>query len=146
MTERNALRINSKVSIPWDELHFSFTRSSGPGGQHANKAATQVELAFDVANSPSLNKTQRKRVRRELRSHINKEGVLRLTCQSTRSQHRNREEAIERFQELMRGALRRRKRRKRTRPTKASKERRLQEKKRRGRRKKQRRFRPEEGY
>jgi len=135
----SALRITDNVSIPMSELRFRFARSSGPGGQHVNRSATQVELLFDVANSPSLNETQRQRVLRKLRSRIDKEGILHLVSQETRSQLRNREEVVERFQELMREALRTPKRRLPTRPTQASQERRLREKRRRSEIKRSRR-------
>jgi len=127
----NAVRITDTVSIPMSELQFRFARSSGPGGQHVNRSATQVELLFDVANSPSLNETQRQRVIRRLRSRIDKEGILHLVSQETRSQLRNREEVVERFQVLMREALRVPRRRLPTRPTRAARERRLEEKRRR---------------
>jgi ribosome-associated protein len=135
----SAVRITDTVSIPMSELHFRFARSSGPGGQHVNRSATQVELLFDVANSPSLNETQRRRVLSRLRSRIDKEGVLHLVSQETRSQLRNREEVVERFQVLMREALRVPKRRLPTRPTRASREQRLREKRRRSEAKRDRR-------
>ena len=133
------IRIIDTVSIPMSELRFRFARSSGPGGQHVNRTATQVELLFDVANSPSLNETQRQRVLRKLRSRIDKEGVLHLVSQETRSQLRNREEVVERFQELMRDALHVPKRRRPTRPSRAARERRLREKRRRSETKRGRR-------
>ena len=133
------VRITDTVSIPMSELHFRFARSSGPGGQHVNRSATQVELLFDVANSPSLDETQQQRVLSKLKSRIDKEGVLHLVSQETRSQLRNREEAVERFQELMSGALRVPKSRRPTRPTRAARERRLEEKRRRGEAKRGRR-------
>jgi len=125
------VRITDTVSIPLSELRFRFARSSGPGGQHVNRSATQVELLFDVAGSPSLNEAQRRRVLRRLKSRIDKEGVLHLVSQRFRSQLRNREEVVERFQRLMREALRVPKRRLPTHPTQASRERRLEEKRRR---------------
>jgi ribosome-associated protein len=124
------LYINDEVSIPRAELGFRFSRSSGPGGQHVQKSSTRVELLFDVANSPSLNEEQRTRVLKRLAGYVDTEGVLHLVAQSERSQHRNREEVIERFEALMRRALKRRKRRKPTKPTAAAKERRLRKKKR----------------
>jgi ribosome-associated protein len=133
------MHITDTVSIPMSELQFRFTRSSGPGGQHVNRSATQVELLFDVANSPSLNETQRRRVLRKLKSRIDKEGILHLVSQETRSQLRNREEVVERFQELMRDALHVPKRRRPTRPTRAARERRLEEKHRRSETKRSRR-------
>ncbi|MBM4466368.1 MAG: aminoacyl-tRNA hydrolase [Chloroflexi bacterium] len=135
----SAVHITDTVSVPTSELRFRFTRSSGPGGQHANRSATQVELLFDVANSPSLNETQRQRVLSKLKSRIDQEGVLHLASQETRSQLRNREEVVERFQVLMREALRVPKRRLPTRPSHAAQERRLEEKRRRSETKRRRR-------
>lgn len=135
MSEDANVYINDEVSIAAWELTFSFSASGGPGGQHANRSATRATLFFDVANSPSLNDRQRRRLMRRLSSHIDQEGVLQISAQDTRSQHRNRELATERFQELLAGALKRRKRRRPTRPPTWANERRLEEKKRRGRRK-----------
>jgi len=133
------VRITDTVSIPMSELQFRFARSSGPGGQHVNRTATQVELLFDVANSPSLEEVQRQRVLSKLKSRIDKEGILHLVSQETRSQLRNREEVVERFQELMRDALHVPKSRRPTRPTRGARERRLEEKRRRGETKRSRR-------
>lgn len=116
------------VEIPLAELRFHFVRSSGPGGQHVNKTATQVELTFDVLASPSLNDEQKARVLRRLASYIDKEGVLHLTSQATRSQLRNRQEVTARFRRLMADALRPPKKRRPTRPTAAARERRLKSK------------------
>ena len=128
--DNDNLEINHQVSIPRAELDFRFSRSSGPGGQHAQKSSTRVELLFDVASSPSLTDSQRARVLKRLAGYVDSAGVLHLTTQSERSQLRNREEVVIRFQSLMRQALRRRKRRKPTKPTAKSKERRLKEKRR----------------
>lgn len=144
MSEPDRLIINSTISIPMSELAFQFTRSSGPGGQHVNKAATQVELIFDVARSPSLPDRDRQRVAAALGGYIDKNGILRLSAQSTRSQLRNRQEVIARFRALLQAALKRRKRRRPTRPTAESRERRLEEKKRRGAIKRSRRDRGSE--
>lgn len=122
------LRINDKVSIPQAELDFRFSRSSGPGGQHAQKTSSRVELVFDVSKSPSLTEKQRAQVQERLARYVDSAGVLHLTAQSERSQWRNREEVVERFQALMRQALKRRRKRRATRPTAASRERRLREK------------------
>lgn len=127
--DEEALQINDELAIPLAELSFRFSRSSGPGGQHVQKSSTRVELLFDVANSPSLNDTQRARVSDRLKGYIDTAGLLHLVAQSERSQLRNREEATARFQALMRQALKRRKRRKRTQPSAASRERRLRSKK-----------------
>lgn len=131
--------INHSVRIPESELKFRFATSSGPGGQHVNKAETRVTLLFDVANSPSLDDNARALIMKRLASRIDKEGVLQISVQESRSQHRNRETAVSRFQSLLAAALKPRKRRRPTRPSKAANERRLAEKKKRGQRKKERR-------
>jgi ribosome-associated protein len=123
------IQIPETISIPLSELTFRFSRSSGPGGQHANKAETRVELLFDVANSPSLTDAQRRRVMRRLSNRIDSYGVLHVTSQATRSQTENRERTIEHFQVLLERALQPKKQRKRTKPSKSSQERRLEEKK-----------------
>jgi ribosome-associated protein len=133
------LRINDQVSIPLAELSFRFSRSSGPGGQHVQKSSTRVELLFDAANSPSLSDAQRSRVLKRLAGYIDTTGVLHLTSQSERSQLRNREAVVSRFQSMMREVLKRRKRRRPTRPTAQSRERRLRKKKERSQIKKGRR-------
>jgi ribosome-associated protein len=133
------LRISNEVSIPRSELSFHFSRSSGPGGQHVQKSSTRVELRFDVVHSPSLSDTQRVQVLDRLSGYTDSAGILHLAAQSERSQWRNREETVERFQNLMRKALRRRKVRKATKPSAASRERRLRAKRQRGLTKKQRR-------
>jgi ribosome-associated protein len=126
------LHISDQLSIPLSELSFRFSRSSGPGGQHVQKTSTRVELLFDVANSPSLTGWQRDQILERLGGYIDSDGILHLIAQSERSQLRNREEVVARFQALMQRALKRRKRRKPTRPTAASQERRLRHKKQRG--------------
>ncbi len=123
------LDINAEVSIPWSELSFRFSRSSGPGGQHVQKTSTRVELLFDVEGSPSLTESQRAQVRARLSGYIDSSGVLHLVAQSERSQVRNREEVVQRFRDLLAKALKPRKRRRPTRPTAQSKEKRLRRKK-----------------
>ena len=131
MSEENVLVINKAVRISPSELHYQFVRSSGPGGQHVNRSATQVELTFDLANSPSLTDEQKARARAALKSYVDKEGALHLASQTFRSQLQNREDVTARFAELMRRALRVPKKRRPTRPTAGSKERRLESKHRR---------------
>ncbi len=126
------LVVNSHVRVPLTELHYRFVRSSGPGGQHVNTSATQVELTFDVVNSPSLNDAQRQRVLSKLKNLIDAEGVLHLTAQSERSQLRNREAVTERFRLLLAQALHVPRKRHPTKPSAASQERRIASKKRRG--------------
>ena len=122
------IQITETVAIPPTELHFQFSRSSGPGGQHVNRTASQVELSFDVLGSPSLNEAQRARVLSKLKSYIDTRGTLHLTSQTTRSQHRNRAEVVERFTLLLQRALHVPKRRIPTRPSAAAEARRLAEK------------------
>jgi ribosome-associated protein len=138
----NELVITGSVKIPVAELRFQFVRSSGPGGQHVNRSATQVELMFDLAGSPSLDDAQKERVGAALKSYVDQGGVLRLTSQLSRSQWRNRQDVTARFVELMRRALRVPKKRRSTRPTAASKERRLDVKRRRSKVKRVRRSAP----
>jgi len=133
------LIINQDVQIPLAELIFRFTVSSGPGGQHANKAATQVTLSFDVANSPSLDEASRARLLAKLANRLDKEGVLQISVQDSRSQVQNRATAVARFQQLLADALKVAKKRRPTRPSRAAHERRLQSKKQRGQIKKGRR-------
>jgi ribosome-associated protein len=124
------IQITETVAIPPTELHFQYSRSSGPGGQHVNRTASQVELTFDVLNSPSLNEAQRARVLSKLKSYIDTRGILHLTSQTTRSQHRNRAEVVERFATLLQRALHVPKRRIPTKPSAAAEARRLAEKQR----------------
>jgi ribosome-associated protein len=122
------ITINDRLAIPESELSFRFSRSSGPGGQHVQKSDTRVELLFDVRNSPSLTEDQRARLLERLATQIDGEGVLRVVSSATRSQLENREEAVQRFQALLAGALRIRKRRTPTKPSAAAREARLSEK------------------
>ena len=131
MDDLNELVITGAVKIPVAELRFQFVRSSGPGGQHVNRSATQVELTFDLANSPSLSGEQKARARLALKSYVDKDGILHLASQTFRSQLQNREDVTARFVELMRRALHIPKKRRPTRPTAGSKERRLESKRRR---------------
>ena len=108
------------------ELTFRFSRSSGPGGQHAQKSSTRVEALFDVEDSTGLSAAERRRVLERLGP------VVRAIAQDERSQLRNRGLATERIVEQLREAVKVRRPRRATKPTTASKERRLDEKKRRG--------------
>jgi ribosome-associated protein len=130
MADDSSLKITETLDIPLAELHFQFSRSGGPGGQHVNRSATQVELTFDVTSSPSLTEIQRARILSGLKSCIDTRGTLHLSSQTSRSQHRNRAEVIERFQQLLQRALRIPKRRVPTRPPPQVKERRLAQKRR----------------
>jgi ribosome-associated protein len=128
-----AIRINRRVSIPEEEICFAFARSGGPGGQKVNKASTRVTLLFDVNRSPSLTDADRARIRGHLATRISRDGILRVVSQRHRTQTANRRAVLERFEELMRAALKPRRRRKPTRVPEAVKERRLRDKKHRSR-------------
>jgi ribosome-associated protein len=119
------------VEIPDSEIEFIASRSGGPGGQNVNKVSSRITLRFDLQQSTALNQEQRTRIQSRLSSRISKEGVLQVSSQRTRSQDLNREDALERFAELLRSALREEKARVKTRATKASKEERLKEKRKR---------------
>jgi ribosome-associated protein len=119
------IRVTRSVSIPRSEIDLRFSRSSGPGGQHAQKSDTRVEALFDVERSAALSEAQKRRVMARAGP------VLRAIAQDERSQWRNRELATERLVEELREALRVPRRRKPTKPTKAARERRLEQKRRR---------------
>ncbi|MFN4182340.1 MAG: alternative ribosome rescue aminoacyl-tRNA hydrolase ArfB, partial [bacterium] len=129
MRQEETIRITKNLSIPLEEIHFHFSRSSGPGGQRVNRKETRVELLFDVLHSPTLKEEEKRRISEALFSHIDREGVLHLISQKTRSQWKNREDVLQRFQFLLRSALRMRKKRIATVPPPYAKEARLQEKK-----------------
>ena len=102
----SGIRINRTVSVDAAELDFSFARSGGPGGQHANTSSTKVELRWDVESSPSLTDAQRERVLHRLANRINADGVLVLHSSEYRSQTRNREAVVARFAAMVGDALR----------------------------------------
>lgn len=135
----NEIIINEQLRIPLSELQYRFSTSSGPGGQHANKASTRVTLLYDIANSPYMSEDLRRILLKRLASHVDKDGVLQIHVQDTRSQFRNREIANCRFRELLAAALIKRKRRRPTRPSKAAIKKRLETKKKQSQRKKERR-------
>lgn len=121
-----SIQVTRTVAIPMSEIELRFSRSSGPGGQHAQKSETRVEAIFDVEASSALSPVQKARV-------IRKAGpVLRSVAQDERSQRRNRELAVGRLVESLREALRVPRRRRPTKPTPASRQRRLEQKRRRG--------------
>jgi len=126
------IRITDQVSIAEDELRFTASRSSGPGGQHVNKASTRVTLRFDLVNSPSLTPDDKQLLLERLSTRISKQGVLRVVSQKTRSQAANRELALERFVEILQEALESRPERKTMKVPHAAREKRLADKKHRG--------------
>jgi ribosome-associated protein len=121
----DSIRVTRSVVVPLGEIELRFSRSSGPGGQHAQKSETRVEAVFDVEASEALSPAQKRRV-------VARAGpVIRAVAQDERSQWRNRELAVQRVVEQLREALRVERRRVATKPTAASVERRLDEKRRR---------------
>ena len=122
----DVLHVSRSLTIPVGELDVRFSPSGGPGGQHANRAHTRVEVRFDVAGSPSLGPRQRARLLEKLGDEV------RVVCDDERSQHRNRTIALERLRARLEGALRIEKPRRPTRPSLGAKRRRLDDKKRRG--------------
>jgi ribosome-associated protein len=123
--EGESIRVTRSLSLPLSEIDLRFSRSSGPGGQHAQKTETRVEALFDVEASEALTARQKQRVLRKAGP------VLRAVAQDERSQARNRELAVERLVDALREALRVERRRVPTKPTAQSRERRLEAKKRR---------------
>jgi ribosome-associated protein len=125
MADSESIRVTRSVVVPRSEIELRTSRSSGPGGQHAQKSETRVEAVFDVDASSALSDAQKRRV-------VAKAGpVLRAIAQDERSQLRNKELAIERVIESLREALRVPRRRVPTKPSAASRARRLDQKKRR---------------
>ena len=121
----DSIRVTRSVVLPLGEIELQVSRSSGPGGQHAQKSETRVVAVFDVEASSALTATQKRRV-------ISRAGpVLRAVAQDERSQTRNRELAIERLVASLREALRVERKRVPTKPTAAARERRLEQKRRR---------------
>jgi ribosome-associated protein len=131
--DADSIRVTRSVVLPLAEVELQVSRSSGPGGQHAQKSETRVVAVFDVEASSALTETQKRRV-------VARAGpVLRAVAQDERSQSRNRELAVERLVASLREALRVERKRVATRPTKASRERRLGQKRRRSEVKRSRR-------
>ena len=127
------MRVTRSVTLPLSEVELRFSRSSGPGGQHAQRTESRVEAVLDLETTTALTPAQRKRA-------IAKAGpVIRAIAQDERSQWRNRELAVERLVEALRAALKVDRPRRPTAPTAASRERRLEQKRRRGETKRLRR-------
>ena len=127
------LEINDEVSLPLSEIELRASRSSGPGGQHANVTSSRIEAVFDVGASQTLNAGQKRRIAERLGDRVT------AVAQDARSQARNRELALERLAEKLAAALKRPKRRRPTKPGRAARERRLEQKRRTSQRKAQRR-------
>jgi ribosome-associated protein len=124
---RESIQVHNRLAIPLEEIDFRYSRSSGPGGQHAQKTETRVEAVFDVEASETLSEAQKRRLRRKAGP------VVRAIAQDERSRLRNRELALERLATSIRTGLRVERKRRPTKPTAAARERRLEGKKRRAR-------------
>jgi ribosome-associated protein len=127
------IRVAEDTVIPLDEIQFRASRSSGPGGQHANVTASRIEAVFDVEDSRALSSEQRQLLLRKLGPRIT------AVAQDARSQARNRELALERLREKLAAGLRRPRPRRPTKPSRAARERRLEQKRRTSERKARRR-------
>lgn len=133
------LKVSRSLTIPAAELKERFTPSGGPGGQHANKTSTRVELTWNVTGSAVLGPRQRQRLLEKLGHRLDGQGNLRVVADSERSQLRNRATAENRLTEMVGEALKRERPRRPTRPTRTSQEKRLRAKKQRSEIKKGRR-------
>ncbi|HLN19557.1 MAG TPA: alternative ribosome rescue aminoacyl-tRNA hydrolase ArfB [Bacteroidales bacterium] len=124
--------VELKLRINPDELKFTSSRSSGPGGQNVNKVNTKIELRFNVLTSTSLSQIEKDTIMQELKNRINSEGELLIISQSTRSQLSNRKNAEDIFYRIVSKVLTPLPERRPTKPSRASKEKRVDEKKKRG--------------
>ena len=125
------VQINDNLFISDSEISFVASRSGGPGGQNVNKVSSRVTLSFDVEQSTALSEDQKRIVHKMLGTRINKNGVLQVVSQRTRSQDMNRADALERFVQLLQRALTPRRPRIETRVPTSAKHRRLDKKKKR---------------
>ncbi len=125
--------------ILYTEIKYSTSRSSGPGGQHANKVSSKVQLLFDLEYSKAFAEEEKERLFKTLRTKLTKENILLISSEESRSQHKNKEIVNKKFIEILNNGLKVPKKRKTTKPTKASVKKRLEKKKRQAFKKAQRR-------
>ena len=135
----DTVEIGPDLTVPMSELRVRFSRSGGPGGQHVNTSATRAEIYWSIPRSAALSEEQRERLLKRLASRLDSHGTLRIVADDTRSQRQNRVLALNRFRDVVAGALKRRRKRRPTRPTAAARERRMDTKRRRSDTKQQRR-------
>lgn len=122
------------------ELDFKAVLSGGPGGQHANKTSTKVELSWNLPSTQVFSEEEIHLLQKNLKSRLTKDGVIILTSGETRSQHKNKEIVTDKFLELVRTGLKKPKLRKKTKPSKMAKLKRLREKKMQSEKKERRKF------
>lgn len=121
-----------KISIPHSEYTIKAVRSGGAGGQHVNKVSSRIELYWNFRNSEVLNDEQKKRIAEKMQSRISDDGLLRVTEDSSRSQHGNREAVVKKLHKLIAAALKVNKKRVPTKISAAAKRKRVESKKKRG--------------
>ncbi len=138
------IQIYARLRIPLTEFHFTFVRSSGPGGQSVNKLSTKAVLRWDLLGSPSLSLEDRLLLQQKLSSKLTKEGHIVLTSDRTRDQLQNKEDCLNKIEELLRSALIKPKPRKKTKPSKSSMQRVKDSKSRRSAQKKFRKVSPKD--
>lgn len=131
--------MNQSITIPEEELWFTFSRSSGPGGQNVNKVNSKATMHWNIAESPSLPAGVRERFMAKFKNRVTSEGVLMLTSQRYRDQPKNVADCREKLAEMLNLVLQPRKPRRTTKPTRGSRERRLESKRRRSAKKDTRR-------
>jgi ribosome-associated protein len=125
------LYINPKITLPSDCFQITFSRSSGPGGQHVNKLNTRVSVFLDVRRCPYFSDVQKQTLSTVLKNRMDKQGVLQVSSQQYRSQVANRDAALRRMAELIASALKPKRKRIKTRVPRRVIEKRLEDKKRR---------------
>jgi ribosome-associated protein len=122
------LVVTNKIKIPLRELHFTFARSSGPGGQNVNKVSTKATLRWSVIDSPSITDHLRERFLKKYGRRINKDGDLLVTSQRFRDQGRNVADCLEKLRVMLAATAAPHKVRKKTKPTQAARRQRLEQK------------------
>ena len=111
-----------------NELHFQATRSSGAGGQHVNKDSSKLELRFSITNSSALSEEEKVQLQQKLNKQLTKNQEIIITCQDSRSQHKNKEIAIKKLVDLLQKSLLKPKKRNKTKPSKKAIKKRLEKK------------------
>lgn len=116
------------INLLLNELHFQATRSSGAGGQHVNKVSSKIELRFSITNSSALSEEEKVQLQQKLNKQLTKNQEIIITCQDSRSQHKNKEIAIKKLVDLLQKSLLKPKKRNKTKPSKKAIKKRLEKK------------------